>query len=79
MLPSHTRIDLKNPLLKGPLWLFALFTGAKSFRDNPVIGNPLLNKLGLHVIRILMSHGVMNLRMWMLSRGVSTAIGNMVT
>lgn len=64
---------LKSPLLKGPLWTVELFTGAKSFQDNPIIGSPLLNKMGLHVVRIVIAHGVINLRMWMLSRGVSQA------
>jgi hypothetical protein len=67
---------LKKPLLKGPLWTVELFTGAKSFQDNPIIGSPLLNKMGLHIMRIILSHAVMNLRMWMLSRGVSKADRN---
>ncbi|MEZ5537383.1 MAG: phytanoyl-CoA dioxygenase family protein [Thiolinea sp.] len=67
---------LQNPLLKGPLWAIELFTGAKSFQDNPVIGSKRLNKMGLHIIRILLSHAVMNLRMWMLSAGISKADRN---
>ncbi len=35
-----------------PLHLAALATGAKSFRDNPVIGSPALNRAGLHVARM---------------------------
>jgi hypothetical protein len=35
-----------------PFYLAALATGAKSFRDNPVIGNPTLNRMGLHVVRM---------------------------
>jgi hypothetical protein len=35
--------------LLAPLHVLALGTGAKSFRDNPVIGNCTLNRLGLHV------------------------------
>jgi hypothetical protein len=35
-----------------PLHAAALLTGAKSFRDNPVIGSPGLNRRGLHVARI---------------------------
>lgn len=62
---------LKNPLIKSPLWVLQLFTGAKSFQDNPVIGSPLLNKLGLHITRIIASHAVMNLRMWMLGISIS--------
>jgi hypothetical protein len=43
-------------------WLFspwhvaALATGAKSFRDNPVIGSPTLNRAGLHVARVKLAH-----------------------
>jgi hypothetical protein len=38
--------------LLAPLHLAALATGAKSFRDNPVIGSPRLNKAGLHIARV---------------------------
>jgi len=34
----------------------ALATGAKSFRDNPVIGSAKLNRNGLHVSRIRLAH-----------------------
>jgi hypothetical protein len=43
-------------------WLFApwhvaaLATGAKSFRDNPVIGSPKLNRAGLHIARVRLAH-----------------------
>src|SRR5437588_1250502 len=43
-------------------WLFApwhvaaLATGAKSFRDNPMIGSPTLNRAGLHVARVRLAH-----------------------
>lgn len=43
-------------LLKTPYWLLSPVTQAKSFRDNPVIGSRLLNRLGLHVARILLAH-----------------------
>jgi hypothetical protein len=39
-------------------WLFlpvhaaALLTAAKSFRDNPILGSPMLNRAGLHVARL---------------------------
>jgi Phytanoyl-CoA dioxygenase (PhyH) len=35
-----------------PVHLIALATGAKSFRDNPIIGSPTLNRAGLHVARM---------------------------
>jgi hypothetical protein len=39
-----------------PLHIAALATGAKSFRDNPVIGSPRLNRAGLHVGRVRLAH-----------------------
>jgi len=38
-----------------PVYMLKIFTGAKSFRDNPVIGSKLLNTLGLHVARIVVA------------------------
>ena len=38
--------------LLAPIYVAALATGAKSFRDNPIIGSPTLNRAGLHVARI---------------------------
>jgi len=38
-----------------PVWFFALFTQAKSFKDNPVIGSAVLNRLGLHVLRVVLA------------------------
>jgi hypothetical protein len=53
----------------GPLsWLFApyyvaaLATGAKSFRDNPVIGSPALNRAGLHVGRVRLAQRIVEWR-----------------
>ena len=34
-----------------PWWIAQIATKAKSFRDNPVIGSPTLNRWGLHVAR----------------------------
>lgn len=45
-----------------PLYFLQLFTGAKSFRDNPIIGSTLLNRLGLHVIRVVAAAGMTKLR-----------------
>jgi hypothetical protein len=33
-----------------------LASGAKSFRDNPVIGSPALNRAGLHIARVRLAH-----------------------
>lgn len=49
-----------------PVHVASLFTGAKSFKDNPVIGSPLLNRLGLHVARVAIAHGIVRLRRLML-------------
>ena len=54
-------------ILLFPAWVLAIFTGAKSFKANPVLGSPWLNRLGLHVFRLLLSHGIMRLRMMVLS------------
>jgi hypothetical protein len=42
--------------LLAPVWLAALATGAKSFRDNPVIGSQALNSRGLHARRAKLAH-----------------------
>jgi hypothetical protein len=49
-------LDVRLSWLLAPLHLAALATGAKSFRDNPVIGNPTLNRAGLHVARVRIAH-----------------------
>jgi hypothetical protein len=59
-----------SSLRKLPVWIFELLTSAKSFKDNPIIGSPLLNRLGLHVVRLVLSHGIMRARMWMLAISV---------
>lgn len=72
-MKTPPKVLLKSPLLKAPLWLLELFTSAKSFQDNPLIGSPRLNKLGLHTARMVVSHAVMNLRMGLLSTHISKA------
>lgn len=39
-----------------PWWVAQLLTGAKSFRDNPLIGSRSLNRLGLHGWRVQTAH-----------------------
>ncbi len=41
-----------------PFWVAALATGAKSFRDNPVLGSPALNRRGLHCRRAKLAHAM---------------------
>ncbi|NWN82909.1 MAG: phytanoyl-CoA dioxygenase family protein [Halomonas sp.] len=54
-------------VLRYPLWLGELLTGSKSFVANPLIGSRRLNRWGLHVARVVLAHGVMRLRMGVLS------------
>ena len=39
-----------------PVWIAELATGAKSFKDNPLIGSRRLNRAGLHVARVRLAH-----------------------
>lgn len=39
-----------------PFWILGLFTGAKSFVDNPVLGSSRLNRAGLHSWRLRAAH-----------------------
>lgn len=50
-----------------PWHVLCLFTMAKSFRDNPVIGSRALNRMGLHVWRIRVAHAVFAFRQMCLS------------
>ncbi|TXH69362.1 MAG: phytanoyl-CoA dioxygenase [Thiothrix sp.] len=64
---------MMKTLLYSPYWFFQLFTTAKSFKGNPILGNPTLNKLGLHTSRVVLAHASMRFRMWLLGFGVDTA------
>jgi hypothetical protein len=69
-MPSFQSIRLK-PLFMLPFYILAVFTWSKSFKSNPVIGNYLLNRLGLHVFRVIVSQGLFAFRLWLLSPLVS--------
>jgi hypothetical protein len=43
-------------IVKYPFWTLALATGAKSFKDNKVIGSAALNRKGLHAKRVKLAH-----------------------
>lgn len=45
-------------LLRAPIHLLALLTGAKSFADNPILGSAFLNRIGLHVWRLRAAHAL---------------------
>jgi hypothetical protein len=53
-----------------PIHILQVFTVAKSFRANPVIGSRFLNRMGLHVFRVTLAYGIMRFRMFCLSWGV---------
>lgn len=42
--------------LLAPFWIAQIFTGAKSFADNGVLGSARLNRRGLHVWRVKLAH-----------------------
>jgi hypothetical protein len=44
--------------LLAPFWAAQLFTSAKSFIDNPLIGSARLNALGLHAARVRAAHAM---------------------
>lgn len=41
--------------LNAPLWLLGVFRADKSYRKNPIIGSPVLNRWGLHRTRVKMA------------------------
>ena len=50
-----------------PVWLLQVFGQSKSFKDNPIIGSPFLNMLGLHVARLITAHVLNRFRLFTLS------------
>src|SRR5690242_564101 len=57
--------------LLAPWHVAALATGAKSFRDNPVIGSPGLNRAGLHIARVQLAYRMAEWRRQRLSALIS--------
>ena len=50
-----------------PIWFFGLFGQAKSFKNNPILGSKLLNRCGLHLLRVIAAHTVAHVRWFMLA------------
>ena len=50
-------LSVRN-IVKLPLWLAELGTGAKSFADNPILGSRRLNQWGLHVQRLKLAQAM---------------------
>ena len=62
-------------LLFAPISTLALATGASSFKTNPVIGSPALNRLGLHVKRVKLAQKMADARRRRLKRLLSKEHG----
>ncbi|MBA4353781.1 MAG: phytanoyl-CoA dioxygenase [Novosphingobium sp.] len=56
--------------LLAPVWVLQLFTGYKSFLDNPLIGSRRLNRRGLHLARVRLADGLCRWRRRRLARHV---------
>ena len=70
--PARTSLKWGS-LLMLPVHLLAVLTSAKSFRDNPVLGSPSLNRRGLHLARRRIAAGLGERRRRALSRGIPAA------
>ncbi|WP_132254951.1 phytanoyl-CoA dioxygenase family protein [Methylobacterium segetis] len=60
--PSARARPALAAVLRAPLWLAELATGAKSFVDNPILGSERLNRLGLHTARVRLAHAMADRR-----------------
>ncbi len=54
-------------LLLPPVWVASVFSTAKSFAANPVLGSYLINRIGLHATRVVLAHAVTRIRHMMLA------------
>ncbi len=70
-----TSASKRSPLrwLALPWWTVQLLTGAKSFRDNPLIGSKRLNRMGLHRARVRLTHRLAEWRRARLAKQLSAA------
>lgn len=60
-------INMLKKIALFPVYVLSIFTGAKNFRDNYIIGSKVLNILGLHVFRVVLARIVWKLRQAQLS------------
>ncbi|MEM7425901.1 MAG: phytanoyl-CoA dioxygenase family protein [Pseudomonadota bacterium] len=49
-----------------PIWVVQPFGMSKSFAANPILGSRLLNRFGLHALRVMAAHGASRLRWFLL-------------
>ncbi len=59
--------------LRLPLWAVQLASGAKSFRDNPILGDRALNEKGLHALRFRIAAKMAEYRRTFLAGAISPA------
>ena len=72
VVANRKALDWLVAAVRAPFQILALFTGAKSFADNPILGSPYLNRLGLHAWRLQAAHGLAQWRRrWLASRAPS--------
>jgi|WetSurMetagenome_2_1015567.scaffolds.fasta_scaffold177320_2 hypothetical protein len=69
--PAEVRT--RPPLARWPVWTLEIFTGAKSFRSNPILGSRAMNRMGLHVARKVLAHAATSVRRALLSPLVPAA------
>lgn len=56
-----------------PWWLLQVFGQSKSFAANPVLGSRLLNRMGLHVMRLVAAHAARRVRLLFIAPVVDKA------
>lgn len=65
-------MDVLKKILVRIFYLPSVFSWSKSFKKNPIIGSYLLNLLGLHVFRVMLSYLFFNLRVlqlfWLINK-----------
>jgi hypothetical protein len=71
---AATSESIWRRLAEAPFWVLQVFTKSKSFRANPVIGSPLLYRLGMHVARVALAHAIWRFRGWLLAPLVPTEL-----
>lgn len=64
---------LHHRLWRYPRWFLEVFTEAKSFEANPIIGSDWLNRLGLHVFRLVLAHSLTGIRRFILGWRIPAA------
>jgi Phytanoyl-CoA dioxygenase (PhyH) len=67
-------IRIPRHWLRWPLWLLSPLGSGHDFRHNPVIGSPLLNRLGLHICRLLLARAMTGWRRLLLRGLVSPSL-----